>query len=149
MTPPKKTYEKHGMHKTPEYRAWGSMIDRCHNENSTSYDRYGARGIYVCDEWIKSFKSFFDSVGPRPTPKHSIDRINNELGYVYGNCRWATVEVQISNRRNTRKINGMTLRKAAEKYGIPLSRLQDRIRRGLPKEKVLAKGILNNWMTNT
>lgn len=139
-----KTYEHHDLHKSPEYRAWGSMIQRCHNKNSQSYPRYGAKGVIVYVGWRNSFTEFYKDLGPRPSNKHSLDRVNNDLGYFPGNCRWATTKVQMDNRSVTRKLNGMTLKEASEKYGIPLGRIQDRVRRGLPTEKILATESLLN-----
>jgi hypothetical protein len=76
------------------------MKNRCHNPKNKDFDSYGARGIKVCDEWRTSFKSFFDFVGPKPTPKHSIDRYpNNDGNYEPGNVRWATAKEQAANKQ--------------------------------------------------
>lgn len=88
----------HGLSKTDEYRIWKGMKYRCFNSNLTGYKYYGGRGIKVCDEWLKSFKAFYDYMGPRPTKRHSIDRINNSGNYEPGNCRWATQLEQMHNR---------------------------------------------------
>ena len=92
----------HGMSNTPEHQTWGSMLSRCHNPNHRAYKHYGGRGIFVCERWRKSFQSFLDDVGFRPTPQHSIDRIDNNAGYEIDNVRWATVEEQRNNKRNNR-----------------------------------------------
>lgn len=84
---------------SPEYRAWNAMIQRCHNPNSLSRKYYGGRGIVVCKEWRKSFIPFFKHIGQRPSPRHSIDRINNDGNYEPGNVRWATKRQQVMNRR--------------------------------------------------
>lgn len=87
------------MSHSKEYGIWCSMIDRCHRELNHAYARYGGRGIFVCDEWRNSFESFISHVGMRPSKNHSIDRIDNDKGYFPGNCRWATVEQQSTNKR--------------------------------------------------
>lgn len=94
---------KHGHTKgkrTREYRIWVEMKQRCHNSNNANFDSYGGRGIKVCDEWRASFKSFFDFIGPSPTPKHSIDRYpDNDGNYEPGNVRWATAKEQAANKQ--------------------------------------------------
>lgn len=95
----RKKREKHGLRKTPEYEIWRGIIQRCTNKNRKEYLSYGAIGILMCDEWRNSFVSFYKDMGKRPTRKHSIDRIDNKLGYNKLNCRWATPMEQVMNRR--------------------------------------------------
>lgn len=83
---------------SPEYRAWGRMKRRCLDPKYHAYKFYGARGVSVCDAWVNSFPAFFSEVGHRPTPKHSLDRIDTTRGYEPGNCRWATRLTQANNR---------------------------------------------------
>lgn len=85
--------------KSPEYWAWASMIQRCHNPKAQAYHNYGGRGIKVNAEWRQSFKAFIKHMGNRPTPSHSLDRINNDGDYEPGNCRWSTKSDQAKNRR--------------------------------------------------
>jgi hypothetical protein len=89
----------HGMKGTPEWKTWMGMKQRCFNPTSHRYPDYGARGITVCDRWLHDFGAFYSDMGPRPTAKHSIDRINNDGNYEPGNCRWATTVEQRANRR--------------------------------------------------
>lgn len=87
--------------KTSEYLAWTHMKTRCYNPNYELYHCYGGRGITVCDRWLNSFQNFFDDMGKKPTPKHSLDRFPDKNGnYEPSNCRWATVKQQSGNRRN-------------------------------------------------
>lgn len=88
---------------TAEYTAWRSMKRRCSPNNAKSRAYYSDRGIRVCPEWEASFSSFLAHVGRRPTPQHSIDRINNNGNYEPGNVRWATWSEQMRNRRCSRK----------------------------------------------
>jgi len=95
---------------TPEYRAWVSLKTRCKYAHRKDFKWYGARGITVCPEWQNDFAAFLKEIGPRPSPKHSVDRINNDTGYEPGNVRWATA---LEQRHNTRTIK-LTLEKARE-----------------------------------
>lgn len=90
---------------TPEWNAWRNMIRRCHEEGATHYEYYGGRGIKVCERWRESYASFLAHVGRRPSPQHSLDRINNAKGYRPGNVRWATKTEQANNRR-PRQVRG-------------------------------------------
>jgi hypothetical protein len=80
----------------PLYHTWRTMKRRCENPNDKDY---GGRGIKVCERWRNSYDAFVADMGPKPTPKHSIDRINNDGNYEPSNCRWATMKEQLANRR--------------------------------------------------
>ena len=86
---------------TPEYRSLRSAITRCHNKNAANWNRYGGRGITVCDEWRRDFSLFLAEVGPRPAGT-TLDRIDSEGDYAPGNCRWATPKDQANNRKKQR-----------------------------------------------
>lgn len=98
----RKIARKHGMSKSPEHMTWCHIKSRCFDPKNKSYERYGGRGITMCKEWNDSFELFFAHVGKKPSPQHSIDRINNEGNYEPGNVRWATALEQNNNRRKRR-----------------------------------------------
>lgn len=83
---------------TPEYTCWQNMLNRCRRPNDPGYKHYGGRGIRVAPEW-SSFERFLEDMGRRPSPKHSLDRIDVNSGYSKSNCRWVTAEIQVANRR--------------------------------------------------
>jgi hypothetical protein len=81
------------------YKCWQAMKRRCDDPRQWNYDSYGGRGIDYDPRW-KSFSVFRQDMGPRPSPKHSLDRIDNDKGYWPGNVRWATPLQQALNRRS-------------------------------------------------
>lgn len=96
---------KHGASGTNHYRVWRAMIARCYLPTVSKYDFYGGRGIKVCDRWRfgengkSGFECWREDMGPKSTPEHSLDRINNDGNYEPGNCRWATRLEQADNTR--------------------------------------------------
>jgi hypothetical protein len=90
----------HGLRYRPEYAAYRTMIQRCECLHRSLSRNHGARGIRVCDRWRASFANFIADIGPRPTPQHSIDRIDNDGNYCPDNCKWATPTEQNQNKRN-------------------------------------------------
>lgn len=125
------THTKHGMSKTPEFNAWVHMRERCYSPGSNRWHTHGARGIAVCDRWVESFTNFFSDMGSKPSPKHSLERIDNDGDYTPENCKWATDSEQAGNRRDTRKheFNGKTqsLKAWCRELEIPYLRTYKRI----------------------
>jgi hypothetical protein len=90
--------KKHGLTDTIEHRAWARIRRRCNSPTYHNYPDYGGRGIKVCERW-DSFENFLADMGPKPTPKHTIERVNNDGNYEPSNCKWATQLEQNRNRR--------------------------------------------------
>lgn len=88
---------RHGMHKTRTYGIWAQMKRRCQTPSNGAYERYGARGVTVCERW-QAFEAFVADMGECPAGL-TLDRIDNTRGYEPGNCRWATWSQQAFNRR--------------------------------------------------
>ncbi len=98
---------RHGMHKSPEYKIWGSMKRRCNNPNDARYSDYGGRGIKVYPAWDEDFRAFIKDVGMRPSKHYTLDRIDNDRGYEPGNVRWATRITQNRNQRGSKSVFGI------------------------------------------
>ena len=98
----------HGMSRTPEYRAWSHMKERCFNPNTKQYLDYGGRGINVCHRWLW-FENFLADMGMKPSPKHSIDRIDNDGNYQADNCKWSTPKEQVDNQRIRKNSKSITI----------------------------------------
>jgi hypothetical protein len=90
---------KHGLSTTPEYKCWQQIKARCLNPTHRAYPDYGGRGITVHPDWSDDFMAFYRHVGPRPSKRHSLDRLNNARGYEPGNVAWKTKKEQNNNRR--------------------------------------------------
>lgn len=133
---------------TPEYVAWTGMKARCRNPKASHYDYYGGRGVTVCDRWLRGeggrsgFQCFLDDMGPKPSPTHSLDRIDPESKqYGPGLCRWATVKDQRANRRNTIWValdgERVCLSEAARRNGLDPKIAVGRRARGWPESEWL------------
>ena len=133
--------ERHGMNKSPEHRAWVHMKQRCSNPNKREWPHYGGRGISVYPDWEKSFSAFLSYVGPKPSPSHSLDRINVDGNYEPGNVRWATQQQQVENTRVVRLVtmDGKTqsLSAWARDYHLSRGQIQGRIRAGWTLEEAI------------
>ena len=97
----KTNHKTHGMTRTRTYRIYHAMMQRCYDKTQRAYPQYGGSGIEMCERWRGSFENFLEDMGECPSPRHSIDRIDNDKGYSPDNCRWATTSQQARNKRNT------------------------------------------------
>lgn len=133
-TRPRRKRERHGSSHTREYYVWREMMSRCHQPKNKDFKNYGARGIFVCDRWRASFLAFAADMGPRPSTKHQIDRIDNSKGYGPNNCRWSTKREQMRNMRTNVIIesNGerKTMAEWADVLGVNYNSLKHRFWRG-------------------
>ena len=96
---PKTGNFKHGLSRSGEYKIWAGMKCRCNTPSATHFENYGGRGVGLDDPLWVTFVPFYTDMGPRPSPKHSLDRIDNDKGYSKSNCRWATTKEQRTNQR--------------------------------------------------
>lgn len=118
----------HGLTRAPEYKTWAGMKRRCLNKRDVNYPNYGGRGITICENWLKSFETFFSDMGPKPSSDHSIERRSNDIGYEPDNCFWATVVQQANNKRTNhivtfRGFTG-TLAQVSREFGIHWSSIR-------------------------
>ena len=124
----------HGMSRTTEYQSWVDIKRRCINPNNPCYSDYGGRGITICDRWKNSFENFLADMKLKPTPKHSIDRIDNDGDYCPENCRWSTDVEQNNNRRDNRFITigcvTLTIAQWSKEMSFGKSVIQDRLKSG-------------------
>lgn len=118
--------------KAPEYTVYESMLQRCLNPKTQHYNRYGGRGIKVCERWQESYRNFIADIGPRPTAKHELDRRDNDGDYCPENCRWVIKKHQCRNRSSNTYLEIGGIRKTiagwAEVSGVPRSTISARLR---------------------
>ena len=149
--PPRKTTATHGMSNTRAYRIWSGMRTRCLNAHAHAYDRYGGRGIKVCEEW-SDFSQFVRDLG-LPSPDESLDRIDNDGNYEPANCRWATSKTQGRNQRSNRSITvrGVTklLCEWVEETGLHHATILRRIGLGWTEEEAVTTPLLGRRLKGT
>lgn len=132
---------KRSIKSNPEYRVWKGMKERCYYHKHIAFQRYGGRGIVVSDRWRNSFENFLSDMGPRPTPHHQIERLDNDGPYSKENCCWATAAEQATNKSNNRilELNGQskTLAEWSKETGIHHNVIHSRLRRGWDVRRAL------------
>lgn len=128
----------------PEYHVWKRMRQRCNDANNHEWGRYGGRGIAVVPEW-DDFATFLGDMGPRPSDRHSLDRIDVDGPYSKANCRWATVSTQARNKRNSLVVafrgRAMPLADLADECGLPYRLLYARLRLGWTAERAATEPV--------
>jgi hypothetical protein len=133
----------HGHARTPTYKSWMAMHDRCRRVEHSAFRRYGWRGIVVCDRWIK-FENFLKDMGERP-PGMSIERKDNNGNYCPENCRWATKKEQARNTSSNRMLlhDGQIhcVTEWSEITGIKTTTIRERLRRGWSISRTLGADI--------
>lgn len=126
---------KHGLCGDPAYNCWHGMLTRCTSPTAQNYRLYGGRGISVCSQW-HSFQTFLSDMGPRPSPKHTIDRRDNDCDYTPENCRWATQKEQGRNTRSNRIIEyagqSKCITEWSEVTGLSVKAIRYRLSSGWP-----------------
>jgi len=141
----------HGGASRPEYKIWGGIKKRCLNPASPAYKNYGGRGIKICDRWLHDFAAFLADMGPRPSPSHSIDRIDNNGDYCPENCRWATDGEQSRNTRVNRIVEfggkSMPACDWDKELGFTPGTVKNRLHRGWTVERILTTP-LRQWPKN-
>ena len=137
---------RHGMAKTTLYRRWVNMRQRCYLPSSHEYEKYGGRGIRVCDEWNNDFIPFMEWAFANGYDNGlTLDRINVNGNYEPDNCRWITHREQQNNRTDNvlLTLNGTThnMREWSEILGICYQTLQNRKIKGWSDEDILTKPV--------
>jgi len=136
----------HGKSKTSEYRIYRGMWERCYNPNNANYPYYGGRGIVIDERW-HSFDNFYNDMGQRPTPLHTVERLDNDKPYSRDNCVWATRKEQANNQRSNTilEFNGErhNIAEWAEITKISARNISNRLRYGWSVEAALTTPIMS------
>ena len=126
------------------YSSWSAMKNRCNNPNFIHYDRYGGRGITYDKRW-ESFTNFLKDMGEKPSPKHQLERVDNDKNYCKENCMWVTRKEQTRNRGGDRATRlytydgkTMCIKDWADYVGISPSSMRKRLDKGWPLEKAFS-----------
>lgn len=126
----------------PLFQVWRGMIRRCHDPRVKGYDNYGGRGISVCNQWV-DFWTFVADMPPRPSPKHTLDREDNNGNYEPGNVRWATKSQQMHNTRFNVRLTAAGKTQIAEDWikqqQLPKNTLFNRLKRGWSAEDAVTR----------
>lgn len=141
----KERLKKHGLSSHPAYNNYTHMMDRCYNPENERWERYGGRGITVCDRWHDP-KNFIEDMGDGWKNNLSLERKNNDLGYSPENVIWATRKTQSNNtsRCNILELDGVCLNVTqwAEKLSIDRDILFCRLKRGWGTRKTLTTPVI-------
>lgn len=126
---------------SPTYKVWAGMKKRCSTPSMSAYKYYGGRGISVCERW-NNFENFLEDMGEKPEGM-SLDRIDHDGNYEPSNCRWASIETQMRNRRNVKLITAfgesMTIPEWSEKTGLSYYTIYMRLRTGCSPEEAITR----------
>jgi hypothetical protein len=143
----------HDMTHTPEYHIWCSMRQRCRDPHVKSYPDYGGRGITVCERWLHSFENFYADMGARPSPKHTIERKNNDGPYAPDNTIWLPKTLQNMNKRNSHLItlDGQTacLKEWMHRTGTSLTTFYRRVQNGWSEQEALTTPVSQRRRKNS
>lgn len=137
----------HGLSTSPEYAIWQGIKARCFTPSATGYKNYGGKGITVCERW-KDFTMFYEDMGPRPSPEHSIDRVDCGKGYSKDNCRWATRAQQANNTTTNRiiTIDGVsrTASEWASEQGLRRQVIAGRLHAGWTEQRAVLTPLITD-----
>jgi hypothetical protein len=135
-------YRYHGFGHSPEYGVWYAMVKRCTDPKDPAWPKYGGAGIGCSEGWRKSVALFMHDMGPRPSSKHTLERVDNAKGYSKDNCRWATRKEQARNRRSNvfveYKGKKWHVTDAAKDMGMSYQNLQKHLRKGRTADEIAA-----------